>query len=90
MTESLTAVQRRIVDHIRQCVEQRGYPPTMRELAVAVGLRSTATVRYQLQRLEAKGWLRRDPNRPRAIVLVDDSPTCPRCNGSGRLSGERS
>lgn len=73
--DGLTARQRRILETIRSCVEQRGYPPSMREIGEAVGLTSPSSVKHQLTTLERKGYLRRDPNRPRAIEVVqpDDS-----------------
>jgi repressor LexA len=65
----LTPRQRRILEVIRHSVERRGYPPTMRELCEAVGLTSTSSVAHQLAMLERKGFLRRDPNRPRAMEV---------------------
>lgn len=66
----LTARQRLILEVIRQSVEARGYPPSIREMAEAVGLASSSSVAHQLKTLEAKGFLRRDPNRPRALEVV--------------------
>lgn len=63
----LTTRQTRILEMIRSSVHERGYPPTMREIGEAVGLTSTSSVKHQLQALEAKGYLRRDANLPRAI-----------------------
>jgi len=73
----LTVRQRRVLDTIRESVESRGYPPSMREIGEAVGLTSPSSVKHQLVALERKGYLRRDPNRPRAIEVVhpDDSRT---------------
>ena len=65
----LTPRQRRVLDEIRSSVERRGYPPSMREIGEAVGLTSSSSVSHQLATLERKGFLRRDPNRPRAIVV---------------------
>src|SRR5690554_446309 len=67
---TLTDRQRRILETIRDSVETRGYPPSMREIGEAVGLASSSSVKHQLSALEAKGYLRRDPNRPRAIEVV--------------------
>ncbi len=78
VTVNLTARQRRILEFIRTWVEQYGYPPSVREIGEAVGLVSPSSVAYQLKALESKGFLRRDPNRPRAVdvrvpaELVDD------------------
>ncbi|OBH18183.1 transcriptional repressor LexA [Mycolicibacter sinensis] len=63
----LTARQRTILDVIRASVNERGYPPSIREIGDAVGLTSTSSVAHQLRTLERKGYLRRDPNRPRAV-----------------------
>ncbi len=63
----LTARQRRILEFIRDWVERYGYPPSVREIGEAVGLVSPSSVAYQLKELERKGFLRRDPNRPRAV-----------------------
>ncbi len=67
LTEDLTARQKRILDFIRGWVERHGYPPSVREIGEAVGLVSPSSVAYQLKELEKKGYLRRDPNRPRAV-----------------------
>jgi repressor LexA len=63
----LTERQRTILDVIRASVSSRGYPPSIREIGDAVGLTSTSSVAHQLRTLERKGYLRRDPNRPRAV-----------------------
>jgi repressor LexA len=72
----LTPRQRTILDVIRASVTSRGYPPSIREIGDAVGLTSTSSVAHQLRTLEKKGYLRRDPNRPRAVDVrsSDDSP----------------
>jgi repressor LexA len=67
----LTIRQRRVLEVIRDSVERRGYPPSMREIGEAVGLTSPSSVAHQLASLERKGYLRRDPNRPRAIEVID-------------------
>lgn len=71
----LTDRQRTILDVIRASVNSRGYPPSIREIGDAVGLTSTSSVAHQLRTLERKGYLRRDPNRPRAVDVrgADDS-----------------
>src|SRR6266436_3644745 len=65
----LTWRQRKVLQVIRESVQRRGYPPSMREIGEAVGLTSTSSVSYQLSTLQAKGYLRRDPNRPRAVEV---------------------
>jgi repressor LexA len=64
---ALTERQRTILEVIRSSVTTRGYPPSIREIGDAVGLTSTSSVAHQLRTLERKGYLRRDPNRPRAV-----------------------
>ncbi|WP_369797522.1 transcriptional repressor LexA [Nocardia sp. CNY236] len=59
--------QRKVLEVIRTSVNERGYPPSIREIGDAVGLTSTSSVAHQLRALERKGFLRRDPNRPRAV-----------------------
>ncbi len=63
----LTPRQRKVLEVIRESVERRGYPPTVREIGEAVGLTSTSSVSHQLAMLQKKGFLRRDPSRPRAV-----------------------
>ena len=74
---SLTERQRTILEVIRTSVTERGYPPSIREIGDAVGLTSTSSVAHQLRTLERKGYLRRDPNRPRAVDVrgADDNVT---------------
>jgi len=68
--DGITARQRLILEAIRDSVAQRGYPPSMREIGETVGLTSTSSVKHQLTALQAKGFLRQDPHRPRAIEVV--------------------
>src|ERR1700756_1586000 len=76
---SLTERQRTILNVIRASVNSRGYPPSIREIGDAVGLTSTSSVAHQLRTLERKGYLRRDPNRPRAVDVrgADDEVVAP-------------
>lgn len=72
---SLSTKQLSILDFIQRSVSARGYPPSMREIGDAVGLASLSSVTHQLNQLELSGYLRRDPNRPRALeVLIDIAP----------------
>jgi len=64
---TLSDRQRRILEVIRDAVVLRGYPPSIREIGDAAGLQSTSSVAYQLKQLEKKGFLRRDPIKPRAV-----------------------
>src|SRR5919202_6881129 len=73
--DGLTPRQRRVLETIRDSVERRGYPASMREIGEAAGLASPSSVSHQLAALERKGFLRRDPHRPRAIeVVAPDAP----------------
>jgi repressor LexA len=65
----LTPRQQRILAHLRDSIEQRGYPPSMREIGAAVGLTSTSSVAHQLRALEQRGLIRKDPKRPRALEV---------------------
>jgi repressor LexA len=66
-SSALTPRQRKVLEVIRDWVERFGYPPSVREIGDAVGLTSTSSVHHQLRTLERKGYLRRDPNRTRAV-----------------------
>ena len=69
-TGDLTPRQQLLLKLIQDAVEANGYPPSMRELAQRAGLASTSSVAYQLKVLEKAGFIRRDPNRPRAMVMT--------------------
>jgi repressor LexA len=83
--DGLTQRQRRVLEVIRDSIERRGYPPSVREIGEAVGLSSASSVAHQLSVLQRKGWLRRDPNRPRAldVRLPGEVPG----DGAGPASG---
>ena len=66
----LTPRQVRILAAIKSAMDDRGYPPSMREIGEAAGLASPSSVKYQLEALEAKGWIRRDPSRGRALEVL--------------------
>lgn len=68
--DGLTVRQRKVLEVIRNAVAARGYPPSLREIGELVGLTSPSSVAHQLSSLERKGYLRRDPNRPRAIEVI--------------------
>lgn len=67
----LSKRQHDILDFIKQEVKTKGYPPSVREIGEAVGLASSSTVHGHLARLEAKGLIRRDPTKPRAIEILE-------------------
>ncbi|KQM83843.1 transcriptional repressor LexA [Agromyces sp. Leaf222] len=72
--KSLSAKQISILEVIQRSVAGRGYPPSMREIGDAVGLSSLSSVTHQLNQLELAGYLRRDPNRPRALEVLIELP----------------
>ncbi|WP_284140042.1 MULTISPECIES: transcriptional repressor LexA [unclassified Virgibacillus] len=76
----LSKRQQAILDFIKSEVHLKGYPPSVREIAEAVGLASSSTVHGHLSRLESKGFIRRDPTKPRAIEILDFSsePSIPK------------
>lgn len=69
--EKLSKRQQMIFDFIKSEVDVKGYPPSVREIAKAVGLASSSTVHGHLKRIEKKGYIRRDPTKPRAIEIID-------------------
>lgn len=72
MGEQLTSRESAIVDFIRNNIKSKGYPPSVREIGSAVGLKSSSTVHSYLKRLEDKGYLRRDPTKPRALEMMGE------------------
>lgn len=83
----LTVRQRLVLETIQEALETRGYPPSMREIGRAVGLTSSSSVAHQLKTLEEKGFLKRDPNRPRALqVFLPESMTSRRAVSSADAS----
>lgn len=66
--------QREVYEFLKEYVESKGYPPSVREICEAVSLASTSTVHGHLQRLEKKGLIKRDPSKPRALELLEYSP----------------
>ncbi|MDQ3476565.1 MAG: transcriptional repressor LexA [Actinomycetota bacterium] len=71
----MTVRQRRVLEVIRDSIDRRGYPPSVREIGEAVGLSSASSVAHQLSTLQRKGYLRRDPNRPRALDVRTPAET---------------
>lgn len=68
--EGLTPRQMKILEVIQSALDAQGYPPSMREIGIAAGLSSPSSVKYQLEVLEEKGWIRRDPTRGRALEIL--------------------
>ena len=69
----ISAKQQEILDYIKDEILKRGYPPTVREICETVNLKSTSSVHSHLETLEKNGYIRRDPTKPRAIEICDDS-----------------
>ncbi len=69
---NISTKQTEILEYIKEVTLSRGYPPTVREIGEAVGLKSSASVHAHLATLEKNGYIRRDPSKPRAIEIVDD------------------
>jgi repressor LexA len=87
-TTGLTPRQQRILNVLRESIERRGYPPSIREIGDLVGLASSSSVAHQLRVLEQKGFIRRDPNRPRALeVFIPELMAARRAIASADESG---
>ena len=71
MYEDLTARQKQILDYIHNFFREKGYPPSVREICAATNLKSTATVHGYLVQLEKKGYIKRDPQKPTAIEIMN-------------------
>lgn len=69
----ITAKQQEILDYIKSQILERGFPPAVRDICEAVHLKSTSSVHSHLETLEKNGYIRRDPTKPRAIEILDDS-----------------
>lgn len=75
LTVELTENQEKVLNYIREEVYSKGYPPSVREICSALGFKSTSTVHAHISALEKKGILRKDPTKPRALEIVEDSKT---------------
>ena len=73
MAGKITKKQKEILDYIKDEILSKGYPPAVREICEAVNLKSTSSVHSHLETLEKNGYIRRDPTKPRAIEICDDS-----------------
>jgi len=71
--DKLTNKQQEILDYIKEQILQRGFPPSVRDICAAVGLKSTSTVHSHLETLEKCGYIRRDPAKPRTIEILDEN-----------------
>ena len=86
----LTMRQRRVLEVIRNAIRDRGYPPSMREIGEKAGLASPSSVAHQLRVLETHGYIRRDPNRPRALEILDPELDTADATDSGETRPEPS
>lgn len=78
MPDGLTERQRQVLQYIKDEIRAKGYPPSVREIGEAIGLSSSSTVHGHMARLEEKGFIRRDPTKPRAIEVLDEDFSTPR------------
>ncbi len=74
MSRDLSMKQLQVLDYIKKQIEFKGYPPSIRDICNGVGLKSTSTVHSHLNTLEKKGYLKKDPTKPRAITILN--PPC--------------
>ena len=71
--DKITSKQQEILEYIKETILKKGYPPAVREICEAVHLKSTSSVHSHLSALEEKGFIRRDPTKPRTIEILDDT-----------------
>lgn len=71
----LTQREQEVLDYIQETQATKGYPPTVRELVENMGLKSPSSGQYYLNNLESKGWIRRDPTKPRTIEIIQETKT---------------
>ena len=87
MARKITKRQQQIYDFIKEYQQEKGYPPSVREMASAVGLSSPSTVHAHLSALEARGLLKRDATKPRALELFEMDTEDPSSSKSSRARG---
>jgi len=86
MGKKISRRQEEILRYIQKTMDERGYPPSVREIGEAIGLKSSSTVHAHLVHLEKKGYIRRNPTKPRAIELVGASSSVVRVPVVGRVA----
>ncbi len=86
MGEKLSTRQVAILSYIQQTLDERGYPPSVREIGEAVGLKSSSTVHAHLKQLQKKGYIHRDPTKPRAIEVIGANAAIIRVPIVGRIA----
>lgn len=69
--EPLKEREKNILSYVKEVIKNKGYPPTVREMCTSLGIKSTSTAHKDLENLEKKGYIRRDPSKPRAIEILD-------------------
>ncbi|MDR1953353.1 MAG: transcriptional repressor LexA [Clostridiales Family XIII bacterium] len=69
--ETLKPREKKILSFMKHEISKKGYPPTVREICTALNIKSTSTVHKDIERLEEKGWLKKDPSKPRALMLTE-------------------
>lgn len=69
--EPLKDRERKILTYMKEEIKKKGYPPTVREMCTALGIKSTSTTHKDLENLELKGYIRKDPAKPRALMIID-------------------
>ena len=74
MMEPLKEREKKILDYMKEELRKKGYPPTVREMCTSLGIKSTSTAHKDLDSLERKGYIRKDPSKPRAIEVLDPDP----------------
>lgn len=89
MKKKLTARQSTILNYIQKVLDERGYPPSVREIGEAVGLKSSSTVHTHLVNMEKKGYIRRDPTKPRAIEVLKKKPAMVQVPVVGRVAASK-
>ncbi len=70
--QKMSKTQKQIYDYVKESINDRGYPPAVREIGEAVNLKSSSSVHSQLKKLEDMGYIRRDPTKPRTIEIIED------------------
>lgn len=69
--ETLKDRERKILTYMKEEIKKKGYPPTVREMCTALGIKSTSTTHKDLENLEMKGYIKKDPAKPRALMIID-------------------
>ncbi|HHU17390.1 MAG: transcriptional repressor LexA [Anaerovoracaceae bacterium] len=72
--EPLKERERKILNYMKDEIKKKGYPPTVREICTALGIKSTSTTHKDIENLELKGYIKKDPAKPRALMIIDPDP----------------